>query len=105
MDIAFILVFVFVFLCSYFVFSRPKGLPPGPWSLPLIGSYLFLKKIKGKSTYLEFLEASKEYGKIFSFRIGSQLMVTTLSTRRLLSKDPSSVIDPSCCRVFKGQLL
>ena len=44
-----------------------KGLPPGPLSIPLIGSCFFLKEMKGKFLHRECLELSKKYGKIFGF--------------------------------------
>ena len=75
MDVVFILVFVLVFLCSFLVLTKPKGLPPGPLTLPVVGSYFFLKELRKKRAHLSFFDASKIYGKIYSFRIGFQLIV------------------------------
>ena len=75
MDIVLILVFAIVFLCSFLFLFKPRGLPPGPITLPVIGSWFFLRQIRGKRPHLAFFEASKKYGKIFSYRIGSQLLV------------------------------
>ena len=70
-----VLVFIVVFLSSLWVLSRPKNTPPGPLTLPLVGSYFFLNGMRKKKTHIACLEASKRYGRIFSYRIGSQLIV------------------------------
>ena len=75
MDITLILLFFIVLLCSYWALSRPRGLPPGPLTLPLIGSYFFNKQIRKKDNFAAFLDASKVYGDVFSFRVGPQLIV------------------------------
>ena len=67
--------FFIVFLCSFWALSRPRGLPPGPLTLPLIGSYFFTKQIRKKDNFASFLDASKVYGDVFSFRVGPQLIV------------------------------
>ena len=75
-DIATVLIFVVVFLISFLVLSRQKGLPPGPTiALPIIGSYFFLKQLQKKRIHLTLLEAAEIYGKVFSFRIGQQFVV------------------------------
>ena len=75
MDVILLLIFAIIILCSYIVLSKPRGLPPGPWSLPLLGSYFFLQKVKEKREHLSFSEAAKKYGNIFHLRIGSYLIV------------------------------
>ena len=75
MEIVVVIVFIVVFMCSLWVLSRPKNTPPGPLTLPLVGSYFFLNGMRKKKMHIAFLEASKRYGRIFSFRIGSQLIV------------------------------
>ena len=75
MDVGLVLVFVIVFFCSVLVIKRPKNLPPGPLTLPLIGSYWFVKQMQKGDNHLLFVEAAKTYGDIFSFRIGSKLFV------------------------------
>lgn len=69
------MIFGFVLLSSWIILSKPKGLPPGPVSLPLIGSYFLLRQMQRKKPFLALFEASKKYGNIFSFKIGSQLVV------------------------------
>ena len=75
MDITLIFVFAIVFLCSFLVLSRPKGLPPGPLTVPLLGSYWFVKQMRKRDNYLVLVDAAKVYGNIFSFRIGNKLLV------------------------------
>ena len=75
METVVVLVFIVVFLCSLWILSRPKAVPPGPLTLPLVGSYFFLNDMRKKKTHVAFFEASKRYGRIFSYRIGSQLIV------------------------------
>ena len=75
MDVVLVLLFVVVLLVSYLFLSRDKRLPPGPFTLPLIGSYPFLKQLQSRPPHVVYLEASKEYGNIFSFRIGQQMFV------------------------------
>ena len=75
MDIVLVLVFWAVLLASYLFLSRDKGLPPGPFALPLIGSYAFMKQLQCRLSHVVYLEAAKKYGNIFSFRLGQQLFV------------------------------
>ena len=55
--------------------SKPRGLPPGPFNLPILGSNWFLKKMQGQSLHMKFLELSKTYGNIFGFWVGSYYVV------------------------------
>ena len=75
MDLILFLVFAVVFLVSYLLLTKPKGLPPGPAVFPVVGSYPFLKQLQGRLSHEVHLEASKKYGNIFSFKIGQQLFV------------------------------
>ena len=77
MDVGLILIFGAVFLCSYLLLSlvHNKRLPPGPWSFPLLGSVYFYWKLQKKRPHLFLLEASRKNGNIFSFKIGTQLVV------------------------------
>lgn len=56
------------------MFKRDR-LPPGPISFPGVGSWFFVKEIRRKRPHVALLDASKRYGDVFSFRMGSQLIV------------------------------
>ena len=75
MDVVLVLIFAVVFLCSFLIISAPKGIPPGPLSIPVVGSYFFNRKLRKKATYSGYLESAKVYGNIFSYKIGSRLIV------------------------------
>ena len=75
MDLILLLIFVVVFLVSFVFLSKPKGLPPGPIAFPFIGSYQFVKQLQGRLSHIVYLEASKKYGNIFSFKLGQQTFV------------------------------
>lgn len=48
-----------------------RSLPPGPWGLPIVGSLPFLKG----DLHLHYRDLTKQYGSLFSTRLGSQLIV------------------------------
>ncbi|KAJ6487800.1 cytochrome P450 [Mycena sanguinolenta] len=51
---------------------RDPGLPPGPPTAPLLGN---LHLIPGKQMYLKFMEWSRQYGEIFSIKLGPHSIV------------------------------
>ena len=53
-----------------------RNLPPGPWGLPLLGATFRL----GVNPARSLEEISREYGKIFSLRIGPRLTVVMADT-------------------------
>ncbi|GIX69326.1 cytochrome P450 2A10 [Caerostris extrusa] len=54
------------------LWSKNRKLPPGPWGVPVLGYYPFLSATPGN----DFMELSKKYGKVFSFRtLGGKLFV------------------------------
>lgn len=75
MDVFFVLVILFLFFASLrFIFTSGR-LPPGPLCFPFVGSVLFLRRLRRKRTHIALLEAAKKYGNVFSFKMGSQLIV------------------------------
>ena len=55
--------------------TKPKGLPPGPISLPIIGSVTFLNQLRKGPPHVMFMNAAKKYGNIFSFECATRLVV------------------------------
>lgn len=71
----YIATFVTALCVGIFFLSSPRGsrkvLPPGPWSLPVIGNiFLF-----GASPHKNVTNLSKHYGKVFSMKLGSRDVV------------------------------
>ncbi|PSN69458.1 putative cytochrome P450 [Corynespora cassiicola Philippines] len=56
---------------------RPKGYPPGPPTVPILGN---LHLIPTKDSHLKFEEWAKQYGPIYSLILGAKVMI-------VLSKD------------------
>ncbi|XP_033645879.1 cytochrome P450 2U1-like [Asterias rubens] len=67
-----VFVFLFVFLLGLYWTRLPKNLPPGPTGWPVIGSALALRR--GLSHHV-FTHWSKQYGEVFSVRLGGKLVV------------------------------
>ncbi|KAK5626996.1 hypothetical protein RRF57_002711 [Xylaria bambusicola] len=65
---------------------RPKGCPPGPPTLPLIGNLHLMPKKQG---HLQFQKWADEYGPIYSLVLGTQIMIvlsSDLAVKDLLDK-------------------
>ncbi|KAI1773434.1 cytochrome P450 [Hypoxylon cercidicola] len=54
--------------------QRPKGYPPGPPTLPLIGN---LHQMPNKKGHLQFQKWAEEYGPIYSLILGTQVMISS----------------------------
>ncbi|EXJ54354.1 hypothetical protein A1O7_09693 [Cladophialophora yegresii CBS 114405] len=61
------LVVAFVLYAFLFIGRREKGLPPGPPTAPIIGN---LHQIPTKGSYLTFTAWARQYGGIFSLKLG-----------------------------------
>uniref|UniRef100_A0A4E9E815 Cytochrome P450 n=1 Tax=Gibberella zeae TaxID=5518 RepID=A0A4E9E815_GIBZA len=61
---------------------RGKHLPPGPPTLPIIGN---LHQMPTRKAYLKLAEWAKQYGDMYSFKIGSTTTIV-LSNRRLVKE-------------------
>ncbi|KAI0594640.1 cytochrome P450 [Biscogniauxia sp. FL1348] len=59
---------------------RPKGYPPGPPTLPLIGNLHLMPKEK---TYLQLQKWAKEYGPIYSLILGTKVMIVLSSDKTI----------------------
>ncbi|XP_045211516.2 cytochrome P450 2D26-like [Mercenaria mercenaria] len=75
MDISIILVFLGVFLLSYFLTKKKQNLPPGYFGIPFIGSLSLLRKFPGRRPHVVLYEESKRFGPIFRWYIGRQMFV------------------------------
>lgn len=62
-----VLVLVAVFIISLYWLSFPRGLPPGPVGVPLIGYIPFLTK----EPYIQYAKLSKQYGPVMCVWYGS----------------------------------
>jgi cytochrome P450 len=51
---------------------RPKGLPPGPPTLPIVGN---LHQLPKEDVHVKFREWADQYGEIYSVMLGNQRMV------------------------------
>ncbi|KAB1207044.1 Isoflavone 2'-hydroxylase [Morella rubra] len=73
------LISVLVALAAYKLYllttARPKHLPPGPPSLPILGNLHLLKKPLHRTFHL----FSQKYGQIFTLRFGSRLVIVVSS--------------------------
>ncbi|XP_002736510.1 steroid 17-alpha-hydroxylase/17,20 lyase-like [Saccoglossus kowalevskii] len=63
-------IFLMVFLMVWSV-HRPRGMPPGPRGLPIIGSILSITQ----NIHNDFQRLAKKYGDIFAIKLGSQQVV------------------------------
>ncbi|XP_072046600.1 cytochrome P450 1A1-like [Amphiura filiformis] len=56
----------------YWNVRRPRGMPPGPTGLPILGNLL---DFGDKPPYVTFKEMTKKYGNVFSVKMGQRWMV------------------------------
>ncbi|KAI0164381.1 cytochrome P450 [Hypoxylon sp. FL1284] len=60
--------------------QRPKGYPPGPPTLPLIGNLHQMPKKKG---HIQFQKWAEEYGPVYSLILGTQAMIVLSSDQAI----------------------
>ncbi|KAG8943873.1 hypothetical protein FRC03_002285, partial [Tulasnella sp. 419] len=60
--------------------ARDPHLPPGPPTVPLLGNLHILPL---KDSYLKFTEWAKQYGNVYSLKVGPQTMVVVSSLKSI----------------------
>lgn len=70
------LAFLIYQICQ--VGRRPKNMPPGPPTLPVVGN---LHLLPSKNVHVKFKEWADKYGEIYSVMLGNQRMVVLNSPR------------------------
>ncbi|KAI0096931.1 cytochrome P450 [Nemania sp. FL0031] len=83
--------------------SRPKGLPPGPPTLPIIGN---IHQLPTSQPHKQFQKWAKEYGPVFSLVLGTQILVV-LSNDVAIKElfDKRSAIYSDRLEMYIGQTL
>ncbi len=83
--------------------QRPKGYPPGPPTLPLIGN---LHQMPNEKAHLQFQEWAEQYGSIYSLILGSKVVVV-LNTDQAIKDlvDKRSGIYSSRPDLYLGRLI
>ncbi|KAI0413296.1 putative cytochrome P450 [Xylaria grammica] len=61
-----------------FIGRRPRDLPPGPPTLPVLGN---LHLIPRRDVHLQFQRWAKEFGPVYSLMLGSKVMIVLSSDR------------------------
>lgn len=72
----------FVLYALLFIGRREKDLPPGPPTIPILGN---LHQIPTKGSYFKFTEWAKQYGGIFSLKLGPGTAIV-LTDRNLVKQ-------------------
>ncbi|XP_014285843.1 cytochrome P450 306a1 isoform X2 [Halyomorpha halys] len=75
MDLSEMLIASIVLLCAtvfFYYMWRTRGMPPGPWGLPLVG---YLPWIDKKKPYLSLMELYQDYGGICTIRLGEVVAI------------------------------
>ncbi|KAL1865421.1 hypothetical protein VTK73DRAFT_5265 [Phialemonium thermophilum] len=82
---------------------RPKGYPPGPPTLPIIGNLHQMPKEKG---HLQFQKWAEEYGPVYSLILGTKVMIVLSSDQAIKDLlDKRSGIYSSRPEMYLGQII
>ncbi|XP_070616590.1 cytochrome P450 2J6-like [Erythrolamprus reginae] len=68
------LIVLSLLLLCFWKSQRPKGFPPGPWRLPLLGNLFYFSK---RFPMKELDQLAKKYGPVFSLYLGRTPVVMT----------------------------
>nr|UUB32681.1 cytochrome P450 CYP306A1 [Dendroctonus valens] len=83
----YVLLFVLALLA---ILGQRRGLPPGPWGLPVLG---YLPWIDPKAPHLTLARLARKFGPIYSLSLGrvcAIVLTDPRTIRRLLAKDATS---------------
>lgn len=82
---------------------RPKGLPPGPPTIPILGN---IHQIPKKYQHLQFEKWAREYGPIYSVILGTKVMIVLSSDQAIKDLlDKRSNIYSSRPEMYLGQIV
>ena len=73
--VIYLLLILVLILIYYFIKLKSSNVPPGPLSLPLIGSVGIIRQLKYGRPQDVLQQYAQYYGSVLSFRIGTQLVV------------------------------
>lgn len=82
---------------------RPKGLPPGPPTIPILGN---IHQIPKQYQHLQFEKWAREYGPIYSVILGTKVMIVLSSDQAIKDLlDKRSNIYSSRPEMYLGQIV
>lgn len=82
---------------------RPKGYPPGPPTLPIIGNIHLIPKTQ---PHIQFQKWAEEYGPIYSLILGTKVMIVLSSDRTIKDLlDKRSNIYSSRPEMYLGDII
>ncbi|KAK9503986.1 hypothetical protein O3M35_010435 [Rhynocoris fuscipes] len=87
-----LLIIIAILLIILLLIKENRGLPPGPWSLPIVGYLMF---IDGKRPYISLTELCKKYGPICHIKLGC--------VRTVVLSDPAIIKEALSRNVFTAR--
>ncbi|KAI0134463.1 cytochrome P450 [Xylariales sp. AK1849] len=83
--------------------QRPKGYPPGPPTLPIIGN---IHLLPAKQGHIQFQKWAEEYGPVYSLMLGTKVMIVLSSDQAIKDLlDKRSGIYSSRPEMYLGQII
>ncbi|KAK5459648.1 hypothetical protein LTS15_003777 [Exophiala xenobiotica] len=105
MSLSYLILFVLVVLVLRIlrIGRRPKGYPPGPPTIPILGNYHLFPH---KDVHLQFQKWAKQYGPIYSIILGTKTLVVLSSANAVKDLlDKKSGIYSDRQEMYVGQTL
>ncbi|XP_002740465.1 cytochrome P450 2U1-like [Saccoglossus kowalevskii] len=66
-----LMIMLLVWITTQHYLAPCKNFPPGPWGLPIIGSFMYF----GSDIHKDMMKLSKTYGDVYSVKMGSRISV------------------------------